>query len=629
MASWSTQQLVEFLAGLSACTDERSAVLNAVERVAEALDAEVAALIKIDRCVASTGFAVGEVPVDDLTAIARGEARTITVPSVGACNAMIVALDDPDSGWLVVARAQGEPFDHEDASVFRGMARVLTLTVRQLRLIESERILRERSQREVDERRAIEQALAHQALHDALTGLPNRKLLLDRLDHGLAVGRRQGTLVAVLFVDIDNFKLINDTLGHQVGDELLRLVSQRLRDSMRLSDTVARLGGDEFVIVGEAVLDQEDAVGVASRAASCFAEPFNLVAEQLVVTASVGVATSDARSNPQSLIRDADAAMYHAKARGRGRVELFDDAMRGRLVERMGREKELRRALEREELVLFYQPIFALAEHSAVAAEALIRWRHPVKGLLPACDFIPLAEESGLIVQLDEWVVANACKQLAVWQAADLAHPGFTLSLNISARQLEDGRFAEQLAAAVDACGVDPQALGLEITETVLIENSDSPIAILEALRSLGPRLILDDFGTGYSSLSYLQRLPLDVLKLDQSFVTGLALPGRDRDIVSALIHLATVLDLDVVAEGIETAAQLGCLKDLGCQFGQGYHLGRPMPASDFEDLLIARPTPQHAANDSSGPLTLAVPGLRRSRSVGAASAAHVRSAAA
>lgn len=588
MASWSTQQLVEFLAGISACTDERSAVLNAVERAAEALDAEVAALVTIDRCVASTGFAVGEVPAEKLIAVARGAAKTITLPSVGTCDVMAVALDDAADGWLVVARAQYEPFDHDDASVFRGMARVLTLTVRQLRLIESERVLRERSQREVDERCAVEHALAHQALHDALTGLPNRKLLLDRLDHGLAVAQRQRTLVAVLFVDLDNFKLINDTLGHQVGDDLLMLFSERLRDCLRLSDTVARFGGDEFVIVSEGLLDHEDVAGVAGRVASCLVEPFNLAGERMVITASTGIATGDRRSTPQSLIRDADAAMYHAKARGRARVEVFDDAMRGRLMERMGQEKDLRRALGRDDLVLFFQPIFAIAEDLVVGAEALIRWRHPVRGLLSAGDFIPLAEESGLIVQVDDWVVAEACRQLATWQASDVAHPGLTLSLNVSARQLADTRFAEQLAAALDQSGVDPQTLGLEITETVLIENSASPIAILEALRGLGPRLILDDFGTGYSSLSYLKRLPLDVLKFDRSFVAGVDVPGRDRDIVSALLHLASVLDLDVVAEGIETAAQLRCLKDLGCQFGQGFHLGRPMPASDFERLLIA-----------------------------------------
>ncbi len=597
MASWSTHQLVEFLAGISSCTNETSAMLNAVERAAEALDAEVAALVNADRCLASIGFATGAVPMSELTEVAGGRRKTIHVPGVGACETMTVALETPDSARLIVARSSDEPFDHEDTSVFRGMARVLTLTLRQLRLIESERKLRERSQQEVDERRTIEQALAHQAVHDALTGLPNRTLLLGRLEQGLATARRNGAAVAVLFVDIDNFKLINDTLGHQVGDDLLKLVAARLLDSLRLTDTtgrlatdtVARFGGDEFVLVGEGVRGQEDAEAIARRVSSRFTEPFKLAGEQLFVTASTGIAVSDQRSTPESLIRDADAAMYHAKDRGRARFELFDDAMRGRLVKRLDREKQLRRGLERDELVLYYQPIFAVADESAVGAEALIRWQHPEEGLLPAGDFIPLAEDSGLIVQIDEWVVRDACRQLAAWQASGAVGPGLTLSVNVSARQLEDQKFTNRVACALAESGADPRTLGLEITESVLIENTNSPIEILQALRNLGPRLILDDFGTGYSSLSYLQRLPLDVLKLDRSFVAGLAHAGRDRDIVSALIHLARVLDLDVVVEGVETAAQLACLRHMGCLFAQGYHLARPMPAPEFEQLLAAR----------------------------------------
>jgi diguanylate cyclase (GGDEF)-like protein len=595
VASWSTQQLVEFLAGISACVDESSAMRDAVERAAEALEAEVAALVQGDLAVASTGFAAGEVPHADLARVACGASRSLSVPGVGLCDALSAPLGD-DGDSLVVAGAPGVPFNHEDVSVLRGMARVLALTLRQLRLIESERGARERSEHEADVRRAAEAKLAHQALHDALTGLPNRTLLLDRLDRALNLARRDGTTVAVLFVDLDNFKLINDTLGHRVGDDLLELVAGRLRDAVRLSDsddrpatdTVARFGGDEFVLLLEGLDSPEDAQIVARRVAARFGGPFKIADEQLFVTASIGVATSEVCSTPHALIRDADAAMYHAKERGRARFEVFDDAMRGRLLERLGRERDLRRALERDELVLFYQPIFSVADGSIIGAEALIRWQHPDKGLISADQFIPLAEQAGLITQIDEWVVWEACRQLSEWQAAGTPYSDMTISVNLSARQVEDHTFLKRLESALAETGADARSLALEITETVLIENTESPIAVLEAMRHLGPRLILDDFGTGYSSLSYLQRLPLDAIKLDRTFAHGIAHPGRDRNIVAALLHLARVLELEVVAEGIEAAAQLACLKDLGCHFAQGYHLGRPMPVDQLEEVVAS-----------------------------------------
>ena len=593
MPTWSTRELVEFLAAISSCTDEQSATRAAVERAAQALDAEAAALILGDRCVATTGFPHGQVPTGELVAVPR--ATAIDVPGAGTCELLTVALE-AGAGWLIVARDPSEPYDHEDASLLRGMARVLVLALRQIRLIDSERALREQSQREVGERRAIARELAHQVLHDGLTGLPNRTLLLDRLEHALSVARRQGTAVAVLFVDIDNFKLINDTLGHQSGDEMLRLVSARLRRSVCSDpadagvavETVARFGGDEFVLLAEGLRDDADAARIAERIEAHIALPFDISGERLFVTASIGIAMSDTGSTPESLIRDADAAMYHAKASGRARFELFDDAMRAGLLHRLSREKELRRALDRGELLLFYQPIVAVADGSVIGAEALIRWRHPDKGLIAAGDFIPLAEESGLIVQIDDWVAGEACAQLAAWQGAGGALARIILSMNVSARQLRDTRFLERLATVLAQSGVDPRGLGLEITESVLIEKGGSPIAILEALRRLGPRLILDDFGTGYSSLSYLQRLPLDVLKLDRSFMAGVGERGRGHDIFAVLLHLARVLELSVVAEGVETDQQFESLRSLGCAYAQGFGLGRPMPVHEFGALVDA-----------------------------------------
>ena len=601
MASWSTQQLVEFLAAISTSVDEQSALRGAAERVAEALEAEAAAIICEGIVVASTGFAAGQVPAEALVDVAAGRTDTIAIGGVGACDALAVELDLPGGGALVVARSSAEPFLHEDVSLARGMARVLVLNLRQLRLIESERALRERSEREVNERRAAEKELAHQARHDALTGLPNRSLLLERLEHALAAGRRDRTKVAVLFVDLDNFKLINDTLGHQVGDHLLRLVAKRLRGAIRggrtgdrrSTPTVARFGGDEFVLVARGVRTEDEAHAIAQRIARGFRQPYTIGDERLFVTASTGVAMSDVRSTPHSLIRDADAAMYHAKAQGRDRFSVFDSAMRGRLLERVEREKELRLAIEREEFELFYQPIYSVASRSITGAEALIRWRHPERGLVSADQFIPLAEESGLITQIDDWVIRAACRQLAAWQQSPEPHLDIRLSLNLSARQVEDPTILDRLSHALHVTGADARSLGLEITESVLIENSESPVEVLQGLRALGPRLILDDFGTGYSSLSYLQRFPLDTLKLDRAFMAGIAEPGRDRDIVAALLHLADVLDLDVVAEGVETEPQFDVLARLGCPYAQGYLLGRPMPADALWDEIRLEPKPR------------------------------------
>jgi diguanylate cyclase (GGDEF)-like protein/PAS domain S-box-containing protein len=445
-------------------------------------------------------------------------------------------------------------------------------------------------------RRRAEERLAHQALHDELTGLPNRGLLLDRLRHALARAGRDGSTVCVLFLDLDDFKLVNDTLGHAVGDELLVAVAARLRTALRDSDTVGRLdaemvarfGGDEFVILCEGLDHEGDAVCIAERLGRELARPIVLADRELVVTASLGLALSAGeRSTPDALVRDADAAMYRAKERGRGLYEIFDEATRSRVLARLGMETELRRALERDELRLFYQPIVTLQNGAIPGVEALVRWQHPDRGLIGPADFIPFAEQSTLIHSIGRWVLDEACRQAARWSRERPGLPAIAVSVNLSSRQLADRHLVTAIAATLDETGVDPGLLTLEITESLLVQDMTSAVETLEALKALGVRLSLDDFGTGYSSLSYLTALPLDVLKLDRSFVSQL---GTDADpaIVAAVCEMAVALGMTVVAEGVELPAQLAILRELGCRFAQGYLFARPLPPEELREVLDA-----------------------------------------
>jgi diguanylate cyclase (GGDEF)-like protein len=592
--SWSTQQLVEFLAVVSSFTSERSAINGGVERAAEALEAEVAALVREGRVEASIGFPSGEVPCDELVALAEGRRRSVEIDGVGTCPAVSVALDDSPSAWLVVARFGGEGFTQEELDLLRGMARVLSLTLQMLRVLEEERALRKASEHEVKERKRAERQLAHQALHDGLTGLPNRSLLLDRVEHALERSNRNSSLVAVLFLDIDNFKLINDSLGHHVGDQLLTRVAARLGTVVRRADTaarlggetVARLGGDEFVVLCEDLEGEQDAIRIAERVRAELAAPLLLDDSELSITASIGIAvTCGDGASPDSLIRDADVAMYRAKERGRDRYELFDEGMRARVLRRLQVENDLRRAIERDELRVFYQPIVSLPSGDVVGVETLVRWQHPEQGLIPPVEFIPLAEESGLIVTIGRWVLEEACRQSAHWQEAHPDWPPLKVSVNVSARQL-GGELAETVAAVLEATGADPDRLALEITESLLMGHTDATMDLLRSLRELGVQVALDDFGTGYSSLSYLQRFPLDVLKLDRSFVSRLDSEASDLKIVAATIDMAQALDMRVIAEGVETPEQLGHLCALDCDFAQGYYFARPQPAAAITELL-------------------------------------------
>jgi diguanylate cyclase (GGDEF)-like protein/PAS domain S-box-containing protein len=441
--------------------------------------------------------------------------------------------------------------------------------------------------RDVTERKLAADALAHQARHDPLTGLPNRTLFLDRLEHGLARSRRSGTKLAVLFLDLDDFKIINDTLGHDAGDLLLVALTPRLLAALRPGDTVARFGGDEFVVLCDDLDSEADAVQIAERVAEACRRPITVGSHEHMVTVSVGVVIAQAGDGtPNALLRDADAAMYRAKARGTGRVEVFDEGMRARLTERIAIESELRLALRRHELRLFYQPVISLARGEIVGVEALLRWQHPERGLLEPADFIHVAETSGLIVPIGEWVIAEACRQAAAWREACPDCAPVRMSVNLSPRQIARSDVAGAVARILEDTGFDPSMLDLEITETILLEEEDASARALRSLKAVGVRLVLDDFGTGYSSLSYLKRHTIDALKIDQSFVAGLGRESGDGAIVKAVLSMASALDVGVTAEGVETADQLARLRTSGCAYAQGYLFSPPVPAEEMPALL-------------------------------------------
>ncbi len=445
---------------------------------------------------------------------------------------------------------------------------------------------------DITERKAIGERLVHQAIHDPLTGLPNRLLFMDRLRDLMGRGNRRRHRIAVLFVDLDHFKVINDSLGHEAGDQLLLAVGHRLRRMLRPTDTVARFGGDEFTILCPDVDDPEAVTSLAERVLEEIARPVWLVDGEVFATASVGIACSmqrpDAPESPETLVRDADAAMYRAKELGRRRVEFFDQRLRARTVEHLHVGNDLHRALERGEFELHYQPILELETGRVSGFEALCRWRHPDRGLTGPVDFIGLAEETGLIVPLGGWVLTTACAQLATWQAAqpDDEHP-LTVSANVSPRQLAEPSFPAQIRDVIRQSAIRPGSLWLEITETALMHDTESATSALRALRGLGVHLAVDDFGTGYSSLSHLKRFPIEALKIDQSFIQGLNRDGEDAAIVTAVVSLAHALGLTSTAEGVETPEQLADLRTLGCEYAQGHLFAEPVPASMVSELTL------------------------------------------
>jgi diguanylate cyclase (GGDEF)-like protein/PAS domain S-box-containing protein len=433
--------------------------------------------------------------------------------------------------------------------------------------------------------RALPLRMSYLAQHDSLTDLPNRILLSDRLTQAIALAHRSGKKLAVLFLDIDRFKHINDSLGHAIGDRLLQSVAQRLLACVRRSDTVSRQGGDEFVILLPEVAHADDAAAIADVILLALSTPHHIAKHDLHVTASVGIATyPDDGTDAETLMQNADLAMYDAKDSGRDNWQFFKAEMNKRAVERQLVEVALRHAVDQQEFVLRYQPQMNLGTGAIIGVEALIRWRHPERGLVPPAHFIPIAEECGVIVAIGRWVLREACRQARTWQCAGL--PPVRIAINISAVELRAKDFVAGVRAILLETGLDPRFLELELTETFLWQDSKSTLAVLQALKAMGVQLALDDFGTGYSSLSYLRRFPIDTLKIDQSFVRDITTDAGDAGIVSAVISMGKSLHMRVVAEGVETREQLAFLREQRCPEGQGYHFSRPVVAGEFTRLL-------------------------------------------
>jgi diguanylate cyclase (GGDEF)-like protein len=748
--AWSTQQLAEFLAAVSVAESYPSAARVAVERAAEAFEAEMAAIVRGDAVEASVGFPQGTAPVAEIAAVATGGADSLLLPGVGECRATAAALDDGAAAWLVVGRVDDDCFTSEEKVLLRSMARVLGLTERSLRVLEDERALREESERQAaekadlletlrkrqtllerlsdiqrsivrragrdevldavveglseltghdvaflrlvdpddtsstemvasrgidpelldsirrapvgmgasgtsiqedrtvtfedyrgdersnpasarhgvrgamaapvhrqgvvvgslvigsydaaprfsDEQREVLEAFAenasialtdaamvdaafHQAFHDSLTGLANRAAFLDRLAHAQAVAERSGTAVGVLFLDVDRFKTVNDSLGHAAGDELLMGVAARLSICLRDGDTPARFGGDEFAVLLEGVSGQEEGEAVAARVLEAMREPFRVQGRQMTVSVSVGVALATSRG--EDVLRNADLAMYRAKSDGRDRHATYEPEMHAALVEGLELQADLRRAVDRGEFVVHYQPIVDLATGGILGAEALVRWEHPERGLIPPGAFIPLAEETHLIVPIGRHVLRKACEQAARWVER---HGDLTMSVNLSATQLDHPDLVADVAAALRDGGLDPARLTLEITESVLMANEGVTVERLHELKALGVQLAVDDFGTGYSSLTYLRDFPLDVLKVAKPFVDGLGGADQGVALARAIIELGEACQLDVVGEGIELSTQRQGLLELGCKLGQGFLFARPADAAAIDALL-------------------------------------------
>ncbi len=440
--------------------------------------------------------------------------------------------------------------------------------------------------------RESEELLKHDTFYDGLTGLPNRALFMEKL-RAAAQRQREGAehAFALLVINVDRFQFVNDSLGHVMGDQLIIAVAHRLKSCLRPEDTLARLGGDEFAILLEEMQDPAGASGIAERIHQDLEHPFELSGHEIFATASIGIAPSTAAfDGPEVMLRDADTALHRAKTKGRARHEVFNASMHTHAVELLKLEGDLRRALDREEFAIYFQPIVALDNWKIAGFEALLRWNHPERGLVLPEEFIPLAEETGLIIPIAKWVLLGACRQASIWQAAYPSHPPLTVSVNLSSRNLAHPDLIAQVDTALVQSGLGGSSLGLEITESALIENSEHALSVLANLRALNIRLQIDDFGTGYSSLSYLQQFPIDTLKIDRSFTSRMPGDGQSSEIVRTILSLARNLHLSVVAEGVETREQAESLHELHCELAQGFFFHPPLDAGQVSALLRSRP---------------------------------------
>ena len=502
----------------------------------------------------------GERSETELAIVATAAARTASTPSADGALAASVHINGARAGALVAMASAG--FDDAQLGMLDAFAEHASLALTDARTVEA----------------------MEEAFHDSLTGLPNRALFLDRLQHALDVAARRQTELCVLFVDLDRFKAVNDSIGHAAGDELLRAVAERLSECTRAADTAARFGGDEF-----AVLLEDDGRGVhpdavADRIIAAMRRPFDVEGKEVFIGATVGIAHArDASLGPDELLRNADLAMYRAKKAGGNRAATYETAMRTALLARIELEADLRHALERDELSLVYQPVVELESGRTVGVEALARWAHPTRGMIAPLTFIPVAEEIGVIGAIGRWVLREACRQLAAWRR--LA-PELVLNVNLSAVQLRDDRLAGDVEQALRAHGLPGAALTLEITESMLLSGDEDTAARLRRLKALGLSIAVDDFGTGYSSLSYLKQFPVDALKIDKSFVDTVARSTADSALARTIVELGRGMRLETIAEGIETVEQLERLRMLDCELGQGYHFSVPLDGAELTAYL-------------------------------------------
>lgn len=490
-----------------------------------------------------------------------------TAPDAGRLR---VLLDETTA--IEVTASDGAAFDDQDRFMLQALTSVAATALANAR---------------------FQERLAYQAFHDPVTELPNRALFLDRLRHAQARMTRTAAHYALVFIDLDRFKVVNDSLGHAAGDELLVQVAGRLQEALRTGDTLARFGGDEFVVLLEDLESETEVSVIVERLLGSLDEPFALQERELIITASAGVVVGDGTHlGPDECVREGDVAMYRAKARGGGCFEMFRHDLEAGSLPRLDLEIDLRRALAEGELEVHYQPVLRTAGGEVVGVEALVRWRHPVRGLVPPGDFIPLAEETGLILPLGRFVLEEACRQVGDWHRTHPKLDRLVVSVNLSPRQFRQSDLDQMVADALERSGLDPASLALEVTEGVMVEDVEAATSTLNRLKSLGVAISVDDFGTGYSSLSYLKRFPIDYVKIDRSFVAGLD-EKVDSEIVRSVIRLAAAIGIDVVAEGVENAEQLAQLEALGCALVQGFYLARPQPAAETEAFIVASLRPK------------------------------------